>query len=924
MASSGSNFGTWVRQTRQALGITQESFAYRIGCSYETVRKIEAGTRRPSQQVAELIGRTLGVPDSELISFVANARSKVSGPAPLRDPSPAATSSASRQVSTLPIPLTSFVGRGVEIKELRDLFLKGGARLVTLLGPPGIGKTRLSIELAHTLRPDFEYGPFFVPLSAISTSDLFIPTVAGALGIEEKSASGTPGNPREVLFDRLRERRTLLVLDNMEHVLHASASVAELLSACPGLQLLVTSREPLHLYGEQQYPVRPLAQAPIEEAPERDDSAEGGRRNVGSNGHSHSLPPQKTVSQAPASFEQYDAVQLFVQRAQAVERRFELTQENAYDVARICLELDGLPLAIELAAAQSKVLAPRAILARLTNRLKLLTRGSKDLPSRHQTLYAAIDWSYSLLSDEERKLLRRQSAFAGGRSLEALEAVCVLPGEDDPDVLALVSSLVDKSLLRMDMDEEGEARFFMLWTIREFGLEQLEASGEAEIIRERHVAYFTTLAENAIPSLTSPRRDSWLNLLDAELSNIRIAISWALAGTEAGAAAALRIAGALHWFWYFRGHISEGRAWLARALSAPGAESSGQQAEPNGADSDDRRAARARALHAAGKMALVQGDIATAMLQLEESVVLWRAVGDRRGLAYALTDLGGIMAFRRRKADSGGPECIEEALSLLRELGDKWGQAFALDMMGDAVGLTGGSDDELEYYKRQSLVLYRNLDDSWGVASLLTELGYITLSQGNHNEAHQLLTDALDMARRAGDRRYIAFAVMSLAQTTWEMGDPIQARLLFSESLDLYKDLGDRLGEATALRNLGHLAHREGAKQQASSYYRRSLQIAIDLESEQNLALSLVAVAGLIGALGRPDRAAQLLGASDIMRESSGGLLPPTDRIQRSYTYETLRSVLGEVRLAEEIANGKSTPLAESLQLVEANLPPSS
>ena len=421
--------------------------------------------------------------------------------------------------------------------------------------------------------------------------------------------------------------------------------------------------------------------------------------------------------------------------------------------------------------------------------------------------------------------------------------------------------------------------------------------------------------------LTSPRRNKWLSRLDAEIYNMRAAMEWALTpdseyapgSVEAGkkAETGLRIAGALHWFWYLRGRITEGQGWLDKALAAT----------PLIEGDDDSITARARALDTTGRLAQVQGRETGIIEALTESVKLWRQVNNRRGLAYALSSLGAMTAALDRNKSSRGPAILEEAVALFRQLDDKWGLAFALDLMGDAMTLMGMSDEESARYKQQSLSLYRDLDDRWGIASLLTELGYIKIKLGDYQAASKLLEEALDMARKVGDKRYMAFATAALAEVTFYMGNSIKAHNQYSESLALYRELGDRRGEANSLRSLGHLAHREGDDRQAGNLYYQSLKIERELGCERNMALLLGSLAGLVGATGNPRQAARLLGTSDAAFKSAGGLLLPIDRIQRRYIYETLRDNLGAASLEEEMTSGKAISLETGLQLINSDLP---
>ncbi len=907
MDSTSTSFGQWLRKTRKAQGITQEELASQIGCAFETIRKIEAGSRRPSRQMAELIARKLGIAERDLPEFAAWARAdsnRQHAPAPIEHndqgtgTSPHLTPHPSRFTSSgIPSPPTPFIGRQDEVQAVCHLLEGERTRLVTLLGPPGIGKTRLAIEVARTCKQDFEHGTFFAEMASISTHELFIPTLAAAIGIKGRGGPDGVSDPHRIIYDHLCGRRALLVLDNMEHILPEAANeVIDLLDACPHLRILATSREPLHIYGEREYDVPPLTNAQVDPDPDA---------------------KSPNLARPPSYYEQYEAVQLFLQRAHDVDPNLTLTENHASYIARICHQLDDLPLAIELAAAQCKVLTPKVLLARLSKKLALLTRGANDLPDRQQTLFGAIDWSYKLLTERERKLFRRLSVFKGGASLEAIEAICALPGEQGSDLLNSISALVDKSLLRRETDDEGEPRFYMLLTIGEYAAGRLNESDEAATIRERHAAYYTALAEHAESALTSARRETWLSILDAELYNLRAAMRWALqSDTDNQASArpiqALQVAGALHWFWFLRGRSIEGRDWLEKSLAAAH--------NQNTYEHNNTKPILARALDAAGRLALMQSDFDSVLPLLEQGVALWRDIGDKRGLAYALTNLGVAIVYLGRQDGSAGTALIEEAAAIFKDLKDNWGLAFALDFMGDAIALLGGSDERVARHKLQSLNLYRDLEDSWGIASLLSDLGYTALRQDDFNRARQYLEEALEVARIVGDKRYIAFAVGGLAEVTWHMGNLVETHKLFTESLELHRELGERLGEATALRNLGLLAHTEGKVYEASKLFRQSLKIAQEVGNKQNLALMLGAAAGLIGAVGKTREAARLLGASDTLRESSGGLLPPTDRIQRTYTYETLRSLLGDSSLEEEMANGKATPLERSLQLVESGL----
>jgi predicted ATPase/class 3 adenylate cyclase len=460
--------------------------------------------------------------------------------------------------NNLPLQPTPLIGREKEVSEVCNLVRGDETHLLTLTGPGGTGKTRLALQAAADLLDDFPDGTFFAPLATLSEAELFLSTVAETLGVRETGEQPLV----ESLKDYLHERQLLLVLDNFEQVLGAAPTVTELLAEAPGLKVLATSRAPLGLYGEHVYPVPPLT-----------------------------LPDLKR----PPSLErltQYEAVGLFVERARALKPDFKVTNESAPAVAEICVRLDGLPLAIELAAARITMLPPKAMLQRLTSRLKLLTGGARDLPERQRTLRATIEWSYALLDEGEQLLFGRLAVFSGGRTLEAIEAICDAEGDLPMDAFDGVSSLLDKSLIRQEEGPNGEPRFVMLETVHEFAREKLGESAEAEQIKRVHAEYFLTLAEEANPELKGPDQLQWLERLEVEHDNMRTALSWALERREAEVV--LRLGGALWWFWSVRGYHSEGRRWLEEVLAMDG------RGSPE---------SRAMALAGAGTLASEQGDL---------------------------------------------------------------------------------------------------------------------------------------------------------------------------------------------------------------------------------------------------------------------------------------------------------------------------
>ena len=719
-------------------------------------------------------------------------------------------------LNNLPLQPTPLVGRVREVEEVAERLLSEQVRLLTLTGPGGTGKTRLALQSAADLSEQFDDGVFFVSLATITDPELVPSAIAEPLGVRE-SAEQTLD---ESLKSYLRDKRLLLILDNFEHVLEGAQIVGELVGACPNLKVLATSRIPLRLYGEWEYPVPPLS---LPDA--------------------RVLPPLKVLTQ-------YEAVKLFVERARAVKEDFEVTNENAPAVAEICARLDGLPLAIELAAARIRILPPQVMLLRLSNRLKFLKGGSRDLPARQQTLRGTIDWSYDLLPDEEKTLFGRLSVFSGGRTLEAIEEVCDPDG--DIDALEGVESLLEKSLIRQE-EPDGEPRFAMLETVQEYASEKLEESGEAGKIKGAHAEFYLALAERANAELRGPDQLEWLQRLDTEHDNMRAALRWELQQGETELM--LRLGGALWLFWSVRGHYGEGRHWLEEALAM---------------DGRGPIESRAMALAGVGVLARDQGDFDRAEEALAEGLEYLGASERSEAKLYLLLSLGNLAL--EREDYSRATELFEERLSLSREMGNPM-----------------------------------------ALASSVMSLATVTHKQGDLERATELYEEGIDLFRERGDKLGLALCLSNLGLVMYSRDDLGRAAKLTEESVALLRELGAGAHTAVGLCNLGWIALLQNDLDGAAALFEESLVLAWDTGMKPSVLTTLEGYACVAGAKGDAHRAAQLWGAAQALQEAKGiprdtDWLPEADE-----RISAVRSGLGETAWEEARWKGGAMTLEEAV-----------
>jgi len=721
--------------------------------------------------------------------------------------------------NNLPRQLTSFVGREQEMADVKALL--GKSLLLTLTGTGGSGKTRLAFQVAADLVGDYPDGVWLVEFAPLSDPSLVSHSVAASVGVREE----LQGRPLlDKLIEFLQPKSILLLFDNCERLPAACADLAvSLLQACPSLRILATSQEPLRADGEVTYHVPSLSLPDLQR-----------------------LPPFDQLTQ-------YEAIHLFVDRAILSSPEFRLTERNAPSVAQVCHRLDGIPLAIELAAARVKAMSVEQIAERLNERFRLLTMGARTAPPRHQTLRATLDWSYEMLSPHEQALLRRIAISVGGFTLDAAEAMGADERVSKSAVLDLLTALVDRSLVIFGQ-QEAPPRYRLLETVRLYGLERLQASGEEIAMRTRHLEWYLRLAEEAESGLQGPNQRTWLDRLGVEHDNLRAALDWSRRD-EAGADAGLQLAGTLWRFWEIRGHWSEGREWLdgmlARNANAPAS-------------------VRVKALNGAAYLAYYQGDFSRAHAMAEQTLELSRGIGDKRGTAACLNLLG-LHACR---------------------LGDHARAAT----LGD-----------------ESLLLSREAGDQWSVAHALVVLGLVALAEGNNDRATSLLEEALTMFRILSDKRGSALTLMSLGLVVRRRGDNQRAAALFEEALGTFRELGDKGRSAFTLSNLAIVAWNQQNYTRSAVLFEESLALQRDLRDKPGIATSLVGLALVASALGQSNRASMLFGAAEALRESTGIPLPPFILDEYQGCVASLKARLGDAAFATTWAKGRAMTLEEAL-----------
>jgi predicted ATPase/DNA-binding XRE family transcriptional regulator len=796
---SAQSFGEWLRKRRKALDITQDDLAECVGCSPVTIRMVENGQRRASRQVAELLMDCLQVPEEARAEYISLARRPLPVQQAPREKDNDVQHEAEQLgldrtppaplLGNLPARLTALIGRDEELEALKKLLLRKDVRLVTLTGPPGVGKTSLAIEATTELQEDaqFQDGVFWVVLAAVRDPGLVIPTIALVLDVQDAG--------REPLADtlkrHLKQKHALLLLDNFEQVVGAAPAIADLLEACGNLKALVTSREALAIQGEREFSLPALPLPGMASEGDTDPEILAGN----------------------------PAVALFVERAQSVDRSFALTRENASQIAAICRRLDGLPLAIELVAARVKLFSPRTLLAKLegahgTGAFRLLGDGVRGSPERHRTLQTAIGWSYDLLSKEEQTLFVRLGVFVGGFTLPAIEAVCNAAGDLGLDPLRGVSSLLDKSLLKLDQesDRSEEPRFHLLETIREYAESQLDArsNGEAAEVRLWHAEYFLAMVEAAEPGMAGKEQEVWFRRLEHDHDNIRAALAWLL--EHGGVELAARLAVAASNFWLKRAQ-QEARVWLYLILEQR------QHISP---------IVLSRVLRAACTLAVGLGNLSQAQLLAEENLDIARSAGNTSSIVSALLQLGVVAGERGDYAQA--ELSYNESLRLAREMGDVIVEAQATSYLAETARASGDYQRAKGLYIA-NLALAQEIGSHWDIAVILHNLGKVALAVGNPVEAEARLRESMEHFVEIGSTSGAAYCLSALGEAAVQMEVWERAATLFGASDALLSSLGlvmervDRVGRDATLE--------QARERLGSTIFRAAFQAGQRLSLEQ-------------------------------------------------------------------------------------------
>jgi predicted ATPase/transcriptional regulator with XRE-family HTH domain len=853
---------TRLKCSRTDRGWTQAELADQSGVSASTIGKLEQGAlRRPRYETLELLAKGLALSPQEQAHFITLGRGH-------RPPEIIPLPAHIQLVETsplhrchLPIPPTPLLGREKELEQLMAQLVRPQVRLLTLVGPGGCGKTHLGIEVAGMVAARYPDGVWFVSLAPIRDPTLVPAAVAHVLGVTERAHESLA----EVLATFLSTRRLLLVLDNFEHLPAAAHQVATWLQCCPHLHLLVTSRRALHLRGEYEFPVSPL------ELPDP-----------------HSVPTLADLARVPA-------VALFLERACAADPRFSLTKQNSASIAAICQQLDGLPLALELAAPLVKVFSPEVLGTHLAHRLDLLTDGPCDLPERQRSLRATLEWSYDLLDPPEQALFRRMAVFVSGGTLAAVKAVCTTIDIPPNTVVRVLAELCASSLIQQRETPEGGTRFNLLETIREYAWEGVVARDEAYCAQQQHASYYLTMAEAAQQLLGGPEQAICLSQLEEEHDNLRAALQWWLNRDEI--TLGLRLATALRQFWEQRGHFSEGRRWFEQLLALA---SDHETPVPT--------SLYTKALNSVGVLAYAQGDFEHAVAWYEQSLAACQRELDQDGTASAYHNLG-IVAMEQGNLERAR-ELYQQSLAIRRALGDPKRETNSLQGLGIVARLQGDLVQARCWFEA-SLAIRREAEDENGIASSLNTLGTVAVDQGDYDCAVQLFMEALAIRRHLQHRRGVADTLDNLAHVSCLRGEYTQAQLLAEEAVVLFQHIENNAGLAASLLTLAWIACVQEDVARAAGLSRRSLLLCRKSKSRVHIAECLEMLAYVACKHGCLEVAAQRLGSAAALRETMGVPIERLDQTICETAIGYLHRQLGQDRFMAAWAAGAGRPLDE-------------
>jgi predicted ATPase/DNA-binding XRE family transcriptional regulator len=859
------SFGKWLKNHRRSSGLTQQQLSKQIGCSTITLRKIEAEERRPSTQIVERLADIFNISNDEQAAFVAFARSGwKSAPEKQSNRGPWKISANSVRTN-LPAAITSLIGRARDMELVQQYLLKDEIRLVTLMGPPGIGKTRLAIETAHKVLSNFPDGVFFAPLAPLTNSLLIASTVVQSLGFADKKHRSA----FEMLRDGIGDKHMLLLLDNCEHLIEAAATlVSDLLSACPRLTILATSRESLRIPGEWLYTV-PTLELPGENSPIDVETA----RN-------------------------FPALLLFAERAHAVNPDFTLNPENIQAVVSICLQLDGLPLAIELIASRMRMMSPQAMLKHMNSQFVLSANGMRAISARQKTLKNAIHWSYDLLSNEDQRLFACLSVFSGGFTMGAAESIFA-GMVTARTVMEIVTSLSDKSLLLRAMDEGGDLRYYMLFTIQQFAHEHFDQLPEAIDVRKSHLDYFLKMAVRANREIHGPNQIRWLALLDQEYDNFRSALEWSF--SQKDTRSALKMVSSLSWYWGLWRHNSELRNWFERLQEL--------------GHLRDHPLLYGQLLNHMGNSNWVAGDFQNARVCLEEALALWKQLGKsgHMGMAQALC-LMGMVSHSIDSDYETSQSLFEQSLALYEECGSQWGMALASFNLGWVHDHTDHDQIAQEYLER-SLQLFSELGDSWGMGRSSQFLGQLFLKQGRYNLAERYFKQHLSIDEQLQFKPGTVVALGNLGDLYRFQEEYEEAEHYLLRSLAVCREYGIKIDRGYYNYALGMLGLQKQDYAFATKYIKQYFESGSPVSqalATSDLCLGLAAAAA---GLAKPERAARLHGAAQKLLQVIDIPYTPFDRDIFDRHIQLARKQLGDENFKILEKEGRSMTMEQAIAL---------